>query len=41
MLREGERLLRELDDRPLLARLLCIRGLVDAAASDSRRGKST
>ena len=40
MLREGERLLRELDDRPLLARLLCIRGLVDAAASDSSAARA-
>ena len=33
-LSEGERLLRELGDRPMLAKLLCTRGLVDAAASD-------
>ena len=33
-LSEGEALLRELGDGPMLARLLCTRGLVNVASSD-------
>jgi hypothetical protein len=33
-LAEAEAMLRELDDRPLLAELLCTRGLVELARAD-------